>query len=161
MTRDQQVTVISRNYDLSVRRTWKCRLVEVRGSLLSFVGKFDHEITHSDLGVIKAGTVSHEYYWLDRWYNVFRFDDPAGALRNYYCNITMPPKFENRILDYVDLDIDILVSPQHTATVLDIEEFEENAVRYEIPDDVLLSARQCLKDLLKKIERREFPFDQR
>ena len=36
---------------------------------------FDEEIEHELLGTISSGTISTEYYWLDRWYNVFRFSD--------------------------------------------------------------------------------------
>ena len=36
---------------------------------------FDEEIEHDLLGTIPSGTISTEYYWLDRWYNVFRFSD--------------------------------------------------------------------------------------
>lgn len=159
MIASQIVTVISRKYDLSIRRTWKCRLVEDRRPLLTAIGEFDGEVEHSDLGVIRRGTISHEYYWLDRWYNVFRFHEPEGDLRNYYCNITMPPKFENGILDYIDLDIDILVKPDLSLTVLDMEEFEENVQRYAIPESVQSSARKCLEEVVATIERREFPFD--
>ena len=64
-----------------------------------FLGVFDLEVEHPDLGIIRRGTVSYEYYWLDQWYNVFRFENPDGPLRNYYCNVNMPPVFANNVLD--------------------------------------------------------------
>ncbi|HEY2866232.1 MAG TPA: DUF402 domain-containing protein, partial [Pyrinomonadaceae bacterium] len=106
-----EVLVISRSYDLTVRRSWKAQLTGSAPPLVELVGEFDRDVEHPDLGLIAQGTVSYEYYWLDRWYNVFRFNEPDGKFRNYYCNINMPPRFEDGVLDYVDLDIDVVVWP--------------------------------------------------
>lgn len=155
---NEQVTVISRKYDLSIRRTWKCRLIERRDPLLVFVGEFDQTVEHADLGLIEAGTVSYEYYWLDRWYNVFRFHTPDGEFRNFYCNINMPPKFENGVLDYVDLDIDLIVWPDGRVVTLDEAEFESNAELFKYPETVLANARAAFDELHQLIEASEFPF---
>src|SRR5207248_3333985 len=101
---DQNITVNSRNFDGTLRRSWSARLIKQDGSLIEMIGEFETGVAHPDLGVIDRGTISYEYYWLDRWYNVFRFHEPHGEFRNYYCNINLPPTFENGILDYVDLD---------------------------------------------------------
>ena len=88
-----EVTINSRKYDQTIRRSWRAELIETTGSMLVFIGKFEFDVEHTDLGFIPRGTVSYEYYWLDRWYNIFRFLLPDGRLRNYYCNINMPPVF--------------------------------------------------------------------
>jgi hypothetical protein len=51
--------------------------------MIELTGEFAEDVEHSNLGQIKNGTVSHEYFWLDRWYNVFRFHEPDGTLRNF------------------------------------------------------------------------------
>lgn len=158
MTEGEEITVISRKYDGSIRRSWKCRLVKEDPPLLEFVGEFDREVVHSDLGLIRRGTVSYEYYWTDRWYNVFRFHEPEGELKYFYCNINTPPAFKDGSLDYVDLDIDLLVRPDYSVTILDEHEFEENAELFGIPGDVKDRARQCVDELMGMIDRREFPF---
>jgi protein associated with RNAse G/E len=150
--------VNSRKFDGEIRRSWKCSFVERRDSLLIFVGEFDRSVSHEDLGEIAAGTTSYEYYWLDRWYNVFRFHQPDGSLRNYYCNINMPPRFENGVLDYVDLDIDIVIWPDGSVVTLDEEEFASNAAAYRYPEDVRENADHALRELRELIERGEFPF---
>jgi len=121
--------------------------------------KFDHEIKHSVLGTIHQGTLSIEYYWLDRWYNVFRFIEPDGKLRNFYCNVNLPPSFDGQTLSYVDLDIDILVEPNFSYTVLDLDEFEQNATVYRYPDETKLKARAAVDELARSIETRAFPFN--
>jgi protein associated with RNAse G/E len=151
------ITVNSRSYDGQVRRSWKCELVERVDPLLVFVGEFETDVRHTDLGHIKRGTISYEYYWLDRWYNIFRFHEPTGELRNYYCNINLPPTFDGSYLDYVDLDIDVLVRPDLTYTVLDREDFERNAELYGYPDDVTAKVEATLNELLELIDTRQLP----
>ena len=156
----QPVTINSLKYDQTIRRTWQVDLVDQDGSLLIFAGEFDSDVDHPDLGFIPRGTISHEYYWLDRWYNIFRFHEPDGSLRNYYCNVAMPPTFENGVLDYVDLDIDILVWPDGRYEVVDRDDFEINALKYDYPDEIRQRAEESVNEMLVMIERREFPFDQ-
>ena len=121
---------------------------------------FDEVIEHELLGTIASGTISTEYYWLDRWYNVFRFSDPTRKLQNFYCNVNQPPSFDGRVLSYIDLDIDVLVAPDFTYKVLDVEDFEQNAKRYAYPDEVEANARRALADLIELIEARAFPFNE-
>ena len=123
------------------------------------MGVFESEIHHPLLGIIRRGTVSYEYYWLERWYNVFRFHEPDGAFRNYYCNINMPPKFGGGVLDYVDLDIDVLVGSDGQYSILDVEEFEENAERFNLSAESRANAAAGLDELIKLISDRKFPFD--
>lgn len=153
------VTINARKYDGKIHRTWKADLIERKDSLLVFVGKFEKEVKHPDLGVIRRGTVSYEYYWLDRWYNVFRFHEPDGNFRNYYCNVNLPPTFEKNVLNYVDLDIDILVWHDKKIEILDEEEYLANAKRYRYPEKIDVNTRSSIDELSKMIASREFPFD--
>ena len=121
---------------------------------------FEEEIEHDLLGTIALGTVSTEYYWLDRWYNVFRFSDQSGTLKNFYCNVNQPPSFDGRVLSYIDLDIDVSVAPDLTYKILDLDDFEANAKAYAYPEDVQANAHGALKELTKLIEARAFPFDE-
>lgn len=121
---------------------------------------FDEDIEHELLGTISSGTISTEYYWLDRWYNVFRFSDSNRTFRNFYCNINQPPSFDGRVLSYIDLDIDVLVAPDFTYKILDVDDFEVNTKRYAYPDAVQANARQALAELISLIEARAFPFNE-
>ena len=123
-----------------------------------FVGEFENEVVHKELGVIRRGTISYEYYWTDRWYNIFRFHEPDGGLRNFYCNVNMPPIFLNGVLDYVDLEIDILVWSDFRIEILDTDEFEQNTERFSYSDELRLKVQESVNELKTMIENREFPF---
>jgi protein associated with RNAse G/E len=152
-----QFIINSRKYDGSIRRSWSCEMVRLDHDLLVFEGIFDVDVDHKELGFIKSGTVSHEYYWLGRWYNVFRFMSPDGSFRNYYCNINLPPTLSDNVLDYVDLDIDIVVWPDKTYQVLDLDEFETHARDMPYPADVRAGAFKALDELMEMIETGSLP----
>lgn len=151
--------ISARKFDGTIGRSWQCRLIERNDTLLTFVGIFENDVQHADLGFIRRGTISYENYWLDRWYSVFRFHEPNGKFRNYYCNINMPPVLGDRTLDYVDLDIDILVFDDLAYRVLDEDEFRENSKRFCYPEEVISNAKSARDTIISMIERREFPFD--
>ena len=159
MARSSPILVRVHKYDGAERRRWPARLVEHTGSLLVLDAVFDQEIEHDLLGTIASGTISVEYYWLERWYNVFRFSGPDGKFQSFYCNVSMPPSFDGRVLSYVDLDIDVLVKPDFSYRVLDLEDFEENASRYGYSAEVHEKAHAALAELIRLIETRSFPFD--
>jgi len=144
-------------FDMSIRRSWTCRLVEANPPLFEFVCEFEKCVQHEALGTIDQGTISHEYYWLDRWYNIFRFHRPDGEFRNYYCNINLPPTYENGVLDYVDLDLDIVVWPDWTYKILDREEYESNAGRFGYSNDMKERVDNTLQELIILIGTRSLP----
>jgi uncharacterized protein len=153
------ITVRARKYDGSVHRTWRAQLLSKKGSLITLDARFDEQIQHDLLGTIVAGTLSLEYYWLDRWYNVFRFSEPNGALRSYYCNIAVPPTFDGQVLSYIDLDIDVLVDRNCSYRILDEADFENNSSRYGYSEETRRSVRLGLEKLISTIESRAFPFN--
>src|SRR5215475_7511544 len=154
------IEVRATKYDGSGLRTWTAQVLQQDGPLLVLDASFDHEIKHDLLGTIASGTRSIEYYWLGRWYNVFRMAHATGELRNYYCNINAPPAFDGKVLSYVDLDMDILVEPDLSYRIVDLEDFERNASRFGYPQAVQTSARKALDELIELIKRREFPFNE-
>ena len=157
-TRQGSATVSARKFDGTEHRRWQAQLVRRENSLLVFDARFDEEVRHPLLGVIPRGTISLEYYWLDRWYNVFRFLLPDGGLRNFYCNVNLPPEFDGGTMSYVDLELDVLVWPDFSYKVLDEDEFAAHAIKYNYPDYIKNRAPQALDELINLIETRRFPF---
>lgn len=153
------ITINSRKFDGEIHRSWKAELIGRKDTLLELVGIFEFEVNHPHLGFIRRGTISYEYYWLDRWYNVFRFHEPEGDLRNFYCNLNLPPAFNNGVLDYVDLEIDVLVWKDFGFEILDRKEFEEKAAKFNFSTDLKKETEKNLAELLEIIKVRQFPFD--
>jgi protein associated with RNAse G/E len=156
---DSEILVRTYKYDGHEHRSWRARVIKNESPLLILDATFEEDIEHSLLGKIASGTLSTEYYWLDRWYNVFRFSDPNQELKSFYCNINLPPTFDGELLKYVDLDIDVLVQPDLSLQVLDLDDFEANAKFYSYPAELRDHAHQALAELINVIETHSFPFD--
>jgi protein associated with RNAse G/E len=152
------ITVKTFKLDGKPHRTWKAELVRQEGPLLVLDGTFASDIEHELLGTIAAGTRSVEYYWMERWYNVFHFSQPNGELRNYYCNISVPPSFDGSILSYVDLDLDILVAPDFSYQTLDVDDFERNCQAYGRSNEIREHAQLASDEVIGMIQARQFPF---
>jgi protein associated with RNAse G/E len=155
----EQITVRVLKYDGTEYRRWNARLARREGSLLTLDAEFEYDVQHNLLGEIRRGTRTIEYYWLERWYNIFRFLEDDGATRLYYCNVNTPPTLDGGVLTYVDLDIDVLVQPDLSYAVLDLDEFEKNGALFGYDDQTKLRARATIDDLSSLIETRQFPFD--
>ena len=75
--------------------------------------------------VFKKGDRFVEYYYSDRWYNIFVIHDRDDEqVKGWYCNIGLPAVFEDGLVSYVDLALDLWVSVNGEQTILDEDEFE-------------------------------------
>lgn len=94
--------------------------------------------------VFKTGDRFVEYYYTDRWYNIFAiYDRNDRQIKGWYCNIGMPAVFEENVISYVDLALDLWVAKTGEQTVLDEDEFEA----LDVDEELRAGARQGLKDL--------------
>lgn len=152
------ITINSRKYDRSLHKTWSAKLVSDTDEYWLLEGRFEKEVRHPELGIISRGTRSYEYFWKQRWFSVFRFHEPDGRLRNYYCNINLPPQMNGDQIDFIDLDVDILVSPKNEIRVLDLDEFAVNSSRWDYPADLVRKVHATVEELIQVVGRSEFPF---
>jgi hypothetical protein len=94
----------------------------------------------ADLGfaTFKRGDRFVEYFYSDRWYNIFAvYDRDDGALKGWYCNICRPAVIGETAVHCEDLALDLWVTPSGQTTLLDEDEFaaldlpesERNAVQ--------------------------------
>jgi hypothetical protein len=94
--------------------------------------------------VFKMGDRFIEYYYTDRWYNIFAIHDREdGNVKGWYCNIGKPAEFEDGVVSYIDLALDLWVSTSGQQTVLDEDEFEALGLSAELK----VAALQGLEEL--------------
>jgi len=83
--------------------------------------------------VFKKGDRFVEYYYSDRWYNIFAiYDRDDGKIKGWYCNIGKPALIEAEVVSYVDLALDLWVSVNGKQTVLDEDEFDNLGLNEEL-----------------------------
>lgn len=89
-----------------------------------------------DLGYVQIapGDLLDEYFYTDRWYNIFAWYTATGTLRGWYCNVTLPATRTTTAVTSVDLELDLFVSPDRSVlTRLDIDEFESRGYALNDP----------------------------
>jgi predicted RNA-binding protein associated with RNAse of E/G family len=109
-----------------------------------------------DLGfvVLEPGDRWTEYFFTDRWYNIFRICTSDGRLKGWYCNITRPASVSADEVASEDLALDLWVAPDGEMQVLDEDEF---AVLPLSPRE-REAAQQALAELQATVARKVFPF---
>jgi uncharacterized protein len=97
--------------------------------------------------ILKKGDRFVEYYYSDRWYNIFVIHDRDDEqVKGWYCNIGLPAVFDNGLVSYVDLALDLWVSVSGEQTVLDEDEFEALPLSDEWRNEALNGLKE-LKNL--------------
>lgn len=110
-----------------------------------------------DLGyvVFKYGDHFTEWFYSDRWYNVFRVQDvDSGALKGWYCNITRPAEITENSVAADDLALDVFISPDGETLVLDEDEF----MQLSLPDDERQQARAAVVEIKRLAANAAGPF---
>ncbi len=113
-----------------------------------------------DLGytLFEPGDQFIEYYYTDRWFNIFDISSASGTRKGWYCNIAEPAHIRDEQIEQVDLLLDVWVNPKGAPLVLDEDEFESDTT---LNDEQRRGARQALQDLLQMIEAQTEPFSYR
>jgi hypothetical protein len=102
--------------------------------------------------VLKRNDRFVETFYADKWYNIFEiYDRDNGMLKGWYCNIGKPAVIEEDVVSYIDLALDLWVTPDGSQTVLDEDEMEELN-----PDDEL---KQKIYAGLRELQERFFRAD--
>lgn len=112
-----------------------------------------------DLGYIhlRRGDRFREWFYADRWYNIFRVQDAdTGAVKGWYCNITRPAVITAGQAAADDLALDVFVYPDGRTLLLDEVEFGE----LNLTADEQAQAWQAVASIQKAVARRLPPFDE-
>jgi uncharacterized protein len=84
-----------------------------------------------DLGyvVLRRGDIFTEWFYSDKWYNIFRIEDvDSGQLKGWYCNLTRPAEIQADTVAADDLALDVFVKPDGTWLLLDEDEYQALAI---------------------------------
>jgi len=100
--------------------------------------------------VFRTGDRFVEYYYSDRWYNIFAVHDKDdGKVKGWYCNIGKPAVIEDGVVSYVDLALDLWVSANGKQTVLDEDEFETLGLNEELRAGALKGLKELQQNFKK------------
>lgn len=114
-----------------------------------------------DLGLfrIEPGDLLDEFYYAERWFNIFRLHGRDGRLKGWYCNVTRPAQIGEDYVDSEDLELDLLVGPDRAQLRLDDEdEFLARDLERQEPE-AYSAARAAVEELRAMVARGDPPFE--
>jgi len=146
------ITVLKRN--LQGDETWRYTgvLLDNADGCVNLEAGFNRDDLHFMGIILKKGDRFVEWFYTDRWYNIFEIHDrdDDDVIKGWYCNIGLPMVFEaDDQISYVDLALDLWVEENGAQTVLDEDEFEAQELTPELREKSL-AALEELKRLFEK-----------
>jgi uncharacterized protein len=86
-----------------------------------------------------------EYYYTDRWFNIFDIASADGRRKGWYCNVAQPAVIFEDHIEQIDLLLDVWVSAEGEPLLLDEDEFAADTT---LTDEQRAGARAGLQALL-------------
>jgi hypothetical protein len=102
----------------------------------------------------EPGDTFTEYYYSDRWYNIFAILDADGKCKGWYCNVAQPATIFAEHIEQIDLLLDVWVNPDGEPLVLDEDEFAAATLN----EEQRTGACEGLRKLLELLETRSEAF---
>lgn len=96
----------------------------------------------------------------DRYYSTILFwDDKSGDFLCYYINFQLPFHRNNRALDTLDLDLDIIIKPDLSYEWKDVEDYHKAIEHSIILPEWIQGIEMGKREVLDRLEKRQYPFD--
>jgi len=152
------MTIQALKYGNRLHYEWNTVLLEQTETYILVLGEFGRTLKHYTRGVtFEINNWSLEYFSFEEWFTV-SCEVKDGKLRDYYCNINQPAAILDGKVTFVDVDLDY-VKRDGVWKVIDEEEFEANAIKYQYPTGLIADARNGLIRLQQRVRNQQFPFD--
>jgi len=152
---DDNITVHKLDESGEEKFSYRGRVVRRDAHSVQLEAIFRRERMDLDYVTLKPGDRFVEYYYADRWYNVFAiYDADDGSFKGWYCNITRPARLSEAHVHAVDLALDYFVQPSGREFILDEAEFSALPLS---PTDAA-AARAALAELQSLAAQRAGPF---
>lgn len=103
------------------RKTFDCELLTRNPGEVVVIYRMPRDIWLEDVQLRKH-TISLGYFWQDRPYNVYHWIDGQQNTLALYFNIADSTRISQQAVDWRDLTVDVLITPDGRCRVLDEEE---------------------------------------
>ena len=151
------ITVIKRDAHGKVELSYQAVLRERNEKYICVDAQF--ALADRDLGYItlRRGDHFREWFFRDRWFNIFRLADAeTNLLKGWYCNITRPPIIDAHQIAAEDLCLDVFIYPDGRTLLLDEDDF----AKLKLAPDEVEKAWQAVAAIGRLVDKRLPPFDE-
>ncbi|MEZ4670124.1 MAG: DUF402 domain-containing protein [Anaerolineae bacterium] len=117
---------------------------------------FERPATSLGFVVFEPGDVFIEWFYADRWYNIFQVHEgDTDAIKGWYCNVTRPAVIDDQLVVSDDLAVDVFITPNGTIILLDEEEFSA----LNLSSDERMAALRAIQSIRQRVSDRAAPFN--
>ena len=103
------------------RKTFDCELLHRTDDEVVVIYRMPRDIQLEDI-LLRKDTVSLGYFWRDRPYNAYHWIDQCHDTLALYFNIADGTRISSQSVEWRDLAVDILLTPDGRCRVLDEDE---------------------------------------
>ncbi|MBZ0294976.1 MAG: DUF402 domain-containing protein [Anaerolineae bacterium] len=141
----------------SVVWQYPATVVERSPNHICLAATFDREVADMGFVVFRRGDAFTEWFYSDRWYNIFRVEDgQTGDLKGWYCNITRPAIITATDVRADDLALDVYVMPTGSIILLDEDEF----AALDLEANERIAALRAVETIREAVIARTVPFNE-
>ncbi len=112
---------------------------------------------HTRKKVFEFDKETREYFFTDRWYTAALVYNDKREVIHVYCNIAKPCIINESSVEFVDLDVDVIVR-NGKVEIIDIDEFNENKETYGYGKDLERKVLETADLVADHIKRGIYPF---
>lgn len=140
-----------------IHRTWdEAVVLEVNDEFL-VCGNNQTKVTENDGRTHRTKEPAIIFFYKNNWFNVIAQFKEFGLF--YYCNIASPYIIDDKIIKYIDYDLDLRVFPDGGFRVLDKNEYKYHKRIMNYSEDLDFIINKELDKLIKMKGNKEGPFN--
>jgi predicted RNA-binding protein associated with RNAse of E/G family len=150
------ITIRKLSHDGKEKTSYPAEIVSRTETSITVQAIFARDDVDQGFVVFRKGDRMVEWFYADRWYNIFAVHDVTDDhLKGWYCDITFPASISDTEVSWRDLALDVWVTPTGDLQVVDEDEFDA----LQIDAETRSAGWQAVADIYEHVERREPPFD--
>ncbi|MEO8607235.1 MAG: DUF402 domain-containing protein [Chloroflexota bacterium] len=149
------ITIHKNNHRGEPVWTYEGNVIERGDNYVCLRAYFDRKEANLGFVVFKRGDLFIEWFFSDRWYNIFQVHEgDSDQIKGWYCNITRPAYITEEAISADDLELDVWIMPNGTMMLMDEKEFSE----LDLPTDERMAALRAIQTIRQDAAERQGPF---
>ena len=142
-----------------IHRTWsEATILDVQEDYI-VCGNFKTKVTESNGNTHKTKEPAIMFFYKKRWFNIIAQLKKYGLF--YYCNIASPYILDEKIIKYIDYDLDLRVFPDGAFKVLDRNEYNYHSKIMNYPKEIDKILNRELSNLIELEQSGKGPFNKK
>ncbi len=117
------ITVIKQNPRGEAKIQYQGEVIERFSQSVVLRASWTLPVRDLDYAVFEPGDIFTEYYYTDRWFNIFDITSADGLHKGWYCNVAEPARIYEDHIEQIDLLLDVWVNSKGESRILDEDEF--------------------------------------